>query len=128
MELSYKCINFTERHCGTANSELIVNFAAYILLACSLWRAKEWGIESPEPPLLLRIPILHNLHLFYICSCLFAVLSMLLEGFLCFVDNQFWRERAAFQRSAFGRSTAGNDVVATISISLFSFFFPFFPP
>ena len=28
----------------------------------------------------------------------------------------FWRERAAFQRLAFGRSTAGNDVVATIII------------
>ena len=28
-------------------------------------------------------------------------------------------ERAAFQRSAFGQSTAGNDVVATIIISLF---------
>ena len=31
----------------------------------------------------------------------------------------FWRERAAFQRSAFGRSTAGNDVVATIFIRIF---------
>ena len=30
--------------------------------------------------------------------------------------------------SAFGRSTAGNDVVATIIISLFSFFFLFFSP
>ena len=37
----------------------------------------------------------------------------------------FWHERAAFQRSVFGRSTAGNDVVATIIISLF---FPFPPP
>ena len=37
-----------------------------------------------------------------------------------------WRERAAFQRSAFGRSTAGNDVVATIFIRIFSFFFPVF--
>ena len=35
----------------------------------------------------------------------------------------FWRERAAFQRSVFGRSTAGNDVVATIFIR-----FCFFPP
>ena len=33
-----------------------------------------------------------------------------------------WRERAAFQWSAFGQSTAGNDVVATIFISLFLFF------
>ena len=40
--------------------------------------------------------------------------------------SKCWRERAAFQRSAFGRSTAGNDVVATIFIRLFSFFF-FFP-
>ena len=39
----------------------------------------------------------------------------------------FWHERAAFQRSAFGRSTAGNDVVATIFIRLFIFFSPF-PP
>ena len=39
----------------------------------------------------------------------------------------FWRERAAFQRSAFGRLTDGNDVVATIFIRLF-FFFPFFSP
>ena len=42
-----------------------------------------------------------------------------------------WHEHAAFQRSAFGQSTAGIDVVATISISLlfFSpfFFFPVFP-
>ena len=29
---------------------------------------------------------------------------------------------AAFQRSAFGRSTAGNDVVATIFIRIFFFF------
>ena len=38
----------------------------------------------------------------------------------------YWHERAAFQRSAFGRSTAGNDIVATVSIPLFSprFFFP----
>ena len=39
----------------------------------------------------------------------------------------FWCERAVFQRSAFGRSTAGNDVVATIFIRIFLFFFPFFP-
>ena len=31
-----------------------------------------------------------------------------------------WHELAAFQRSLFGRSAAGNDVVATILISLFS--------
>ena len=35
-----------------------------------------------------------------------------------------WHEHAAFQRSAVGRSTAGNDVVATILISLFLFFLP----
>ena len=34
----------------------------------------------------------------------------------------FWRERVAFQRSAVGQSTAGNDVVATIFIRLFFFF------
>ena len=34
---------------------------------------------------------------------------------------------SAFQRSAFQRSTAGNDVVATIIICLFSFFPRFFP-
>ena len=31
----------------------------------------------------------------------------------------FWHERAAFQWSAFGQSTAGNDVVATIFIRIF---------
>ena len=41
-------------------------------------------------------------------------------------ENVNWHECAAFQRSAFGRLTAGNDVVATIFISLF--FFPQFPP
>ena len=35
-------------------------------------------------------------------------------------------ERAAFQRSAFWQSTAGNDVVATIFIHLFFLFFPVF--
>ena len=39
----------------------------------------------------------------------------------------YWHERAAFQRSAFGRLTAGNDVVAIIIISLFFFFPVFFP-
>ena len=38
----------------------------------------------------------------------------------------YWRERAAFQRPAFGQSTAGNDIVATILISLFPFFSLFF--
>ena len=41
----------------------------------------------------------------------------------------FWHEPAIFQRSAFGRSTAGNDVVATIPISLFFLSAPLrFPP
>ena len=36
-----------------------------------------------------------------------------------------WHERVAFQRPAFGRSTTGNDVVATIFIRFFLFhFFP----
>ena len=44
-------------------------------------------------------------------------------------EKNYWRERASFQRSAFGRSTAGNDVVATIFIHIFfSFFPPFFFP
>ena len=38
--------------------------------------------------------------------------------FSSFFSFFFWHERAAFQRSAFGRLTAGNDVVATIIISL----------
>ena len=33
-------------------------------------------------------------------------------------ENVNWHECAAFQRSAFGRSSAGNDVVASIFISL----------
>ena len=45
------------------------------------------------------------------------------------INQIFWRERAAFQRSAFGQSTAGNDVVATIFIRIFFFFFfPVFSP
>ena len=40
-------------------------------------------------------------------------------------ESLYWRKRAALQRSAFGRSTAGNDVVATTFIRLF-FFFPVF--
>ena len=40
----------------------------------------------------------------------------------------FGHERAPFQRSLFGRSTVGNDVVATIFIRLFLFFPPFFSP
>ena len=45
------------------------------------------------------------------------------------MKGNIWHERAEFQQSAFGRSTAGNDVVATIFISLFSPppFFPIFP-
>ena len=38
--------------------------------------------------------------------------------------TEHWHERAVFQRSAFGRLTAGNDVVATKNIILF--FFSFF--
>ena len=38
----------------------------------------------------------------------------------------FWHERAAFQRSVFGRLTAGNGVVATFLISLFFSVFLFF--
>ena len=40
-------------------------------------------------------------------------------------NKYFWHERTAFQRSAFGRSTSGNDVVATKNAILF-FFFSFF--
>ena len=40
----------------------------------------------------------------------------------------FWHEQAAFQRSAFGRSTAGNDVVSTKNAILFFFFSFFFSP
>ena len=42
------------------------------------------------------------------------------NNFCNFPNNRNWHEHAAFQRSAFGRSTAGNDVVATIFI-IFSF-------
>ena len=39
-----------------------------------------------------------------------------------------WYERAVFQQSAFGSSTAGNDIVATIFIILFFCLFPVFSP
>ena len=42
--------------------------------------------------------------------------------------RSFWHERAALQQSAFGQSTAGNDIVATILISPFLFSSPFFSP
>ena len=42
------------------------------------------------------------------------------------LDLICWHKRATFQRSAFGRLTAGNDVVATIIINVFSFFPPVF--
>ena len=38
----------------------------------------------------------------------------ILDAKISFFRN--WQQHAAFQRSAFGRSTAGNDVVATIVI------------
>ena len=41
--------------------------------------------------------------------------------FKVFLCIWYWHKHAAFQRSAFGRSTAGNDVVATIFIRLFFF-------
>ena len=44
------------------------------------------------------------------------------KHFIIFVLKRYWHERAAFQRSVFGQSTAGNDVVATIIISLFFVF------
>ena len=48
------------------------------------------------------------------------------------LQNLYWYERAAFQRSLFGRCPSSgrllaNDVMATIFISLFFFFFFFFP-
>ena len=55
---------------------------------------------------------------------LFSMFHTYFTGFIVISIN--WQERAALGRSAFGRSTAGNDVVATILISLsFSPFSPF---
>ena len=45
-----------------------------------------------------------------------------------FHQSIYWHEHAAFQRSSFWRSTAGNDVVVTIIISLFFFFPPVSTP
>ena len=52
------------------------------------------------------------------------------SGTLVSATNQMqnWHERAVFQQSAFGRSTAGNVVVATIFIIRFFFFSVFFSP
>ena len=47
----------------------------------------------------------------------FVPKSLFSYFWILLVNN--WRERAAFQRSAFGRSTAGNDVVATKNVILF---------
>ena len=47
-----------------------------------------------------------------------------LEGIRTNYKHTFWHERAAFQWSAFGRSTAGNDVVATKNNIIYFIFFP----
>ena len=59
--------------------------------------------------------------LLFLHTCFFTFLCTYPYLFL------FWHEHAAFQRSAFRRSTACNDVVATIFIRLF-FFFSIFSP
>ena len=48
------------------------------------------------------------------------------KHFIIFVLKRYWHERAAFQRSVFGQSTAGNDVVATKNNSFSFLFFSFF--
>ena len=58
----------------------------------------------------------------FVCNLLFLYVVLFKNSTTYFVNIPFWRERAAFQRSAFGRSTASNDVVATIFIRLFLFF------
>ena len=52
-----------------------------------------------------------NLNQNFVGAC-----SLALQIFPNLPITNNWHERAAFQRSAFGRSTAGIDVVATISI------------
>ena len=63
----------------------------------------------------------------FLC-CLHFEVTSLFEIVFILGQSLFWHERASFQRSAFGRSTAGNDVAATIFIRLFSFFPLFFSP
>ena len=64
--------------------------------------------------------IFHTYFLTYLYNCTQALLRNT-------YTLKYWGKRAAFQRSAFGRSTAGNDVMATIFICLFfPVFFPFF--
>ena len=53
---------------------------------------------------LMPLPDLHE------CTELYQNTSELVK---VYQNNElYWHERVAFQRSAFGRSTAGNDVVA----------------
>ena len=56
-----------------------------------------------------------NIYILYIRS----ILEQSCQVWHSSLTLENWRERAAFQRSAFGRSTAGNDVVATIFICVF---------
>ena len=80
------------------------------LLNCSYPEVEIWTIES-------------------LANIKRTLLQSLLDIFSYTYYVDFWHKRTACQRSAFWRSSAGNDVVATIIISLFSFFSPvFFSP
>ena len=45
--------------------------------------------------------------------------DLFVQGVTLYSSGVCWHERASFQQSSFGRLTAGNDLVATILISLF---------
>ena len=72
--------------------------------------------EFCQSPKLFRV-------LYFLHPQLFRILYFSDHQFFQTQKDPYWHERAAFQRSAFGRSTAGNDVVATIFVIIFPFFF-----
>ena len=83
----------------------------FVLCNCSAW------------PLLFIVPKGPINYLYYTSLANSQWHSQLMQNNEVHTKHN-WRERAAFQRSAFGRSTAGNDEVATFLIRLF--FSPFF--
>ena len=74
--------------------------------------------HSCHVPIDLSLSSCHSQHVNIYISLLTCHSKRKLKLLGCITS--FWHERAAFQRSAFGRSTDGNDVVVTIHISLFS--------
>ena len=76
------------------------------------------SVSNFFPVILILYPIKESLAVKYIKAFGNMPHPNTWASYLPNINGKYWLERAAFQRSAFRRSTAGNDVVATILISL----------